>query len=138
MGLVAENGGMKTDLDHRLSFRRNREMTFRTQLVSRMHAATGRLHDAWLSLTRPRPAKVPRAAAAVLGPGAVNLPVHRVIQIVAGSGVRRIHVHHGYAWLTSTPAGGDVLLRGGEQHQLYGDPPFVLEALSDVRIDLLA
>src|SRR5262245_1340985 len=86
------------------------------QLVARLRAATAEVKSL-LSLARRRNG-VPAHVDAVLGPGAINLPEHKVIRIARGSGVRRIQVHRGYAWLTSTPAGGDVLLRAGEQHLL--------------------
>lgn len=70
--------------------------------------------------------------------GSVSLPERKTLRVTQDSGIRRIKVQQGVVWLTSTPGGGDVLLRAGQAYELSaGGWPFVLEALSDVRADLL-
>lgn len=66
-----------------------------------------------------------------------QLGARKVMRLMERSGIERIHVREGIVWLTSTPAGGDVLLRAGEQYTLKDGWPFVVEALADARVDLL-
>lgn len=66
-----------------------------------------------------------------------RLAARKVIRLAERTGIQRIHVRTGIIWLTSTPAGGDVILRAGEQYPLADGWPFVVEALEDARVDLL-
>ena len=70
--------------------------------------------------------------------GAVGLPRRRLIRIERRDGIRRIQVRDGVVWLTGSPAREDVLVRRGEEYHLPSQWPFVLEALSDARVELLA
>ena len=68
----------------------------------------------------------------------VGLPRRKVLRIERRDGIRRIQVRDGVVWLTGNPGREDVLVRRGEEYRLSSQWPFVLEALSDARVELLA
>jgi hypothetical protein len=69
---------------------------------------------------------------------AIDLPRRKVIRIKRKDGIRRIQVRRGVVWLTGSPGREDVLVRRGQEYCLSAEWPFVLEALSDARVELLA
>ena len=69
---------------------------------------------------------------------AISLPRRKVLRIDRDDGVNRIQVQQGVVWLTGSPGREDVLVRRGEEYQLPAQWPFVIEALSDARVELLA
>ena len=68
----------------------------------------------------------------------VGLPRRRVLRIERSDGVKRIQVCDGVVWLTGSPGREDVLVRRGEEYRLTAQWPFVVEALSDARVELMA
>lgn len=68
----------------------------------------------------------------------IDLPRRKIIRIKRQDGIRRIQVRRGVVWLTGNPGREDVLVRRGEEYRLPAEWPFVLEALSDARVELLA
>ena len=68
----------------------------------------------------------------------LGLPRRKVLRIDRRDGIRRIQVRDGVVWLTGSPGREDVLVRSGEEYRLPAAWPFVLEALSDARVELLA
>jgi hypothetical protein len=68
----------------------------------------------------------------------VGLPRRKVLRIDRSDGVGRIQVCDGVVWLTGSPGREDVLVRGGEEYRLPSQWPFVIEALSDARVELRA
>jgi hypothetical protein len=68
----------------------------------------------------------------------IALPRRKVLRIDRADGVRSIQVRQGVVWLTGNPGREDVLVRRGEEYHLPAQWPFVLEALSDARVELLA
>ncbi len=109
--------------------------TLSPQVAKRMPAATGSVKAFFTSLRRQFGIVAP--CSVDLRPGAVDLPDREVIRIVEETGIRRVRVRSGLLWLTSTPSGGDVILREGEEFALTQEWPFVLEALTDSEVDLL-
>jgi hypothetical protein len=77
-------------------------------------------------------------SSAVESPATVGLPRRQLLRIDRRDGIRRIHVRDGVVWLTGSPAREDVLVKRGEEYRLPAAWPFVLEALSDARVELLA
>jgi hypothetical protein len=68
----------------------------------------------------------------------IALPRRKVLRINRADGVRSIQVRQGVVWITGSPGREDVLVRRGEVYRLPAQWPFVLEALSDARVELLA
>ena len=98
-------------------------------------AATGSVKAFFTSLRRQFGIVAP--CSADLRPGPVHLPDREVIRIVEETGIQKVRVRSGLVWLTSTPSGGDVILREGEEYELSQSWPFVVEALTDSEVDLL-
>jgi len=63
-----------------------------------------------------------------------------IVRLEKDSGVKCIRVRNGWIWLTGTPADGDVVLGPGEEFELTGAWPFLLQALSnkDVMVELIS
>jgi hypothetical protein len=77
-------------------------------------------------------------SSAVESPATVGLPRRQLLRIDRRDGIRRIHVRDGVVWLTGSPGREDVLVRRGEEYRQPAQWPFVLEALSDAWVELLA
>ena len=64
-------------------------------------------------------------------PRAICLRRDEVVRLETDCEVKRIRVREGQIWLTGAPADGDVVLGPGDEFELTGAWPFVLQALSN-------
>lgn len=91
-----------------------------------------------IDLTTRRHTRAGAATGSAQANEAIRLDRRKVLRIERADGVRSIQVRQGIVWLTGSPGREDVLVRRGEEYHLPAQWPFVLEALSDARVELLA
>lgn len=145
--------GVKTNTDQTLLFRqfrdawstqpqdytgqgtRNPTTSANATMAKREPAATGGVKAFFTSLRRQFGITAP--CSAQLRPGQVHLPDREIIRIGGDSGIGKVRVRSGLVWLTSTPSGGDVILREGQEYDLTQSWPFLVEALTESEVDLL-
>lgn len=80
-------------------------------------------------------AGIPSVAAAAQN---IRLRRDEVLRLAKSAGVAGIEVRRGTIWLTGTPANGDILVRRGTRLELGAGAPFVLQALENTELSLLA
>jgi hypothetical protein len=94
-------------------------------------AAGGLLHRIGITLEKVWSLSGVSVPAGISSSEAAHLPRGMVVSVGKSDGVSRLEMVQGTLWITSTPAGGDIILGPGEAY-VFGDRwPYVIEGLSD-------